>query len=229
MRLPFRESPMSSAFPPAGSPAASASSALESAAQVLLRRTVAIADHLVAQQPQGRARLAPHAGKTVQLRAGGVAVRLLVGEQGSLQAVDVTDSAPALQLDVDLVRWLSAQMRGGPEAALGGVRIAGDAEFAQAVSWLLGHVRWDAEADLARWVGDIAAHRVVRGARDAGSRMRGLASRVDSDAREWLREAPRGVVGRWETESMAAELARLRDATARLDKRVEALRRRLGA
>ncbi len=202
---------------------------LEAAAQGVLRRVAAVLDHLVAQQAQGRARLLPHAGKTLQLRAAGACLRLRVGEHGGLQALPPDDAAPALRLDVDLARWLSAQLRGGPEATLGGVRIAGDAELAQAVSWLLAHVRWDAEADLSRLVGDVVAHRTVRFARASGARARDLAGRVESDAREWLREAPRGLVGRWELDPVASDLARLRDAAARLDKRVEALRRRLGA
>ncbi|MDE2119498.1 MAG: sterol-binding protein [Betaproteobacteria bacterium] len=219
---------MSSAFSTA-EPQAAAPFALESVAQAALRRLAALLDHLVEQQPQGRGRLLAHAGKSLQLRIGAAAMRLSVGEHGELVAAPASDAAPALQLDVDLVRWVSAQLRGGPEAALGGVRIAGDAEFAQAVSWLLGHVRWDAEADLARVFGAVIAHRAVRSARDAGTRARGLASRLESDAREWLREAPRGVVGRWEIDGVAGDLARLRDAAARLEKRVGALRRRLGA
>ncbi len=192
-----------------------------------LRALAGVLDHLLQQQPQGRRRLLPHAGKTLELRAGGLSLRFRVSEDARLLPVEQDQAAPALRLDVDVARWLSAQLRGGAEAALGGVRIAGDAEFAQAVSWLLGHLRWDAEADLARVVGDVVAHRAARAAGAAAARARSLARRVESDAREWLREGPRAVVGRWELQSAAADVARLRDAAARLEKRLDALRRRV--
>ncbi len=201
--------------------------ALADAPRQALRALAAVLDHLLQQQPQGRRRLLPHAGKTLELRAGALGLRFRVSEDARLLPVEQVEAAPALRLDVDVARWLSAQLRGGAEAALGGVRIAGDAEFAQAVSWLLGHLRWDAEADLARVVGDVVAHRAARAAGAAAARARGLARRAESDAREWLREGPRAVVGRWELQSAAADVARLRDAAARLEKRLDALRRRV--
>ena len=198
-----------------------------------LRALAALLDHLLRQQPEGRRRLLPHAGKTLELRAGSLGLRVRVSEDARLLPLEPgepgerEDAAPALRLDVDVARWLSAQLRGGAEAALGGVRIAGDAEFAQAVSWLLGHLRWDAEADLSRVVGDVVAHRAARAAGAAAARARSFARRAESDAREWLREGPRGVVGRWELQAAAGDVARLRDAAARLEKRVDAVRRRL--
>ena len=199
------------------------------ASQAALRAVGALLDHVLAQQPQGRQRLLPHAGKTLQLRAGALDLRMRVGDDTRLQPVRDEAAAPQLQLDVDVARWMAAQLRGGAEAALAGVRIAGDAEFAQAISGLLGHVRWDAEADLSQVFGDVLGHRLARAAAASGQRARELARRVESDTREWLREAPRGVVGRWELDDAARDVARLRDGAARLEKRVEALRRRLRA
>ncbi|WP_018913606.1 SCP2 domain-containing protein [Thiomonas sp. FB-6] len=207
--------------------------AFADAQRQVLRALAAVLDHLLQQQPEGRRRLLPHAGKTLELRAGAISLRFGVSEDARLlpaapePAAEQGLAPPALRLDVDVARWLSAQLRGGAEAALGGVRIAGDAEFAQAVSWLLGHLRWDAEADMARVVGDVVAHRAARAAGAAAARARAFARRAETDAREWLREGPRAVVGRWELQSAAADVARLRDAAARLEKRVDALRRRL--
>ena len=41
------------------------------------------------------------------------------------------------------------------------VAIAGDVQLAAEVAWLIDHVRWDLEDDLARLVGDAAAHTLV--------------------------------------------------------------------
>ncbi len=224
MSLPNDPTPLRDAGGDPG-PEAAAQSAL---ARRALQWLAALLDHLLRQQPQGRSRLRAHAGKSLQLHAGGWRLPFEVGEDGSLRSVPVQQH-PALRLDVDVAQWMQAQWRGGAGAALAGVRIAGDAEFAQVVSGLLGSLRGDAEADLARLFGDLLAHRAVRAARGAAAGARGLGTRLLGDTRDWLREDARGLVGRQEVDALAADVARLRDATARLDKRLAMLRRRLGS
>jgi ubiquinone biosynthesis protein UbiJ len=48
------------------------------------------------------------------------------------------------------------------------VRIEGDVQLAAEVNWLVDHVRWDLEEDLARVMGDAPAHTVVQMARSMG-------------------------------------------------------------
>ena len=59
----------------------------------------------------------------------------------------------------------------------------GDAEFAQEVSFLARNLTWDVEEDLSRVVGDIAAHRIVQGARQARDWGREAAQRARARAR----------------------------------------------
>jgi ubiquinone biosynthesis protein UbiJ len=42
------------------------------------------------------------------------------------------------------------------------IRIEGDVQLAAEVNWLIDHVRWDAEEDLARLIGDAPAHTVMQ-------------------------------------------------------------------
>jgi ubiquinone biosynthesis protein UbiJ len=51
----------------------------------------------------------------------------------------------------------------GQDMLLRETRISGSAEFAETLGYVLRHLRWDVEEDLARVVGDIAAHRLVGG------------------------------------------------------------------
>ena len=44
------------------------------------------------------------------------------------------------------------------------VRVEGDVQLAAEVNWLADHVRWDAEEDLSRIVGDAPAHMMAQGA-----------------------------------------------------------------
>jgi ubiquinone biosynthesis protein UbiJ len=64
------------------------------------------------------------------------------------------------------------------------VGIAGDAALAADVSWLMDNLRWDAQDDLARLIGDGPAHELARiggrlaaGLRDAVGTLAGLAGR----------------------------------------------------
>ena len=42
------------------------------------------------------------------------------------------------------------------------VRIEGDVQLAAEVNWLIDHVRWDPEEDLARLIGDAPAHTLAQ-------------------------------------------------------------------
>ena len=48
-----------------------------------------------------------------------------------------------------------------PQAAMRDVRLAGDAEFAQALAFVLQNLRPEPEEELSRFVGDAAAQRIV--------------------------------------------------------------------
>jgi ubiquinone biosynthesis protein UbiJ len=52
-------------------------------------------------------------------------------------------------------------MQGGKPA----VRIEGDVQLAAEVSWLIDHVRWDLEEDMARLLGDAPAHALMQAVR----------------------------------------------------------------
>ena len=78
----------------------------------------------------------------------------------------VTDTSP-----LDLAR---SAMQGDRPA----VRIEGDVQFAAEVNWLVDHVRWDVEEDLSRFVGDAAAHTLVRAASTAAHGLRAFVGKV---------------------------------------------------
>jgi ubiquinone biosynthesis protein UbiJ len=195
--------------------------------QGVLRRITHAINHLIRQEPQAEQRLQSHLGKRLDLHVAGLRAALVISAAGAFEPVhlEALDQPPALKLEIDMPAVLAAQWRGQP-LGLTGVRITGDAEFAQAVSWMFSHVRWDAEDDLAQWLGDIPAHRLARVGRGAWVEVRRLRQQLEADAKDWLTEAPRDLVGRAEFTACSAEFTRLRDATARLDKRVQRLSRR---
>ena len=110
-----------------------------------------------------------------------------------------------------------------PAAALRSVHIEGDAEFAQVLGQLVREVRWDAEDDLARVLGDIAAHRLMRGARAFRAYALDAAQRMAETTSAFLIDEDPTLASRPLLDAWAGDVAALRDDCARLEKRLERL------
>jgi ubiquinone biosynthesis protein UbiJ len=138
------------------------------AVQEAQHRLVLLLNHVLMQEPQAMDRLKRQAGRIVEGRWRMFHVRLVATPAGLLDLASPA-AAPDLTLTVtDDSPWTlgRAALRGEKPA----VRIAGDVQFAAVVNWLVDHVRWDLEEDLARVVGDAPAHAVgqaVRGMAEA--------------------------------------------------------------
>ena len=121
-------------------------------------------NHLLAQEAWARAKLIPHAGKVAVLDGGVLAVRLKVSADGMVETAG-PDDLPTVTIrmqpsDLPLIM----QNR---ERAFSYVKIEGDADFANTISQLSQSLRWEAEDDLSKVVGDIAATRIVSGVHTA--------------------------------------------------------------
>lgn len=180
----------------------------------------AFINHLLAQEAWARDTLAAHAGKVAVLDGGVLALRFRVAADGMLESADAADVA-AVTIRAQLSDLpLILQNR---ERAISYVRIEGDADFANAIAKLVQSLRWEAEEDLSRLVGDVAAVRIVGGARAvAGSAQAGGRRLAENLAEYFLEENPMLVrppaVG-----AFADEVARLRDDVERLEKRLQKL------
>lgn len=177
-------------------------------------------NRLLDADPQARERLAPFAGETVELRAAPLpGLRFVILPGGRIEA---GGEAPALVISLGpaaAAAWLR-----GEEHFMRSVDVAGDARLASEVMVLLRHLRWDAEEDLAKVVGDVAAHRLTDLARSFAAWQVDAARRLAEAFADYAVEEKRLLVSRRDLAYFSSEVARLRDAVERLDKRV----RRLG-
>lgn len=98
-----------------------------------------------------------------------------------------------------------------------GIRIAGDAEVAQRFQSLLRQARPDFEEELARVIGDVAAHQVASVARGFLDWGRKAAGSFSLNVAEYLQEEGRDVPTRIELEEFLEGVDRLREATDRLE------------
>ncbi|KON81583.1 SCP2 sterol-binding domain-containing protein [Azoarcus sp. PA01] len=180
-------------------------------------------NHLLASAPWARERLSPHAGRHALLHADPFEITFTVGPEGFLAAADAA-TAPAITLSLPLAA-LPRFVTGDPGKAMSEVRIDGNAEFADALGFVFRNLRWDAEEDLSRVLGDILAHRVVLGAQAVRNEGLRACEALGGNVIEYLTEEQPLLVARAALEGHGGELGTLRDDLARLDKRVE----RLGA
>lgn len=187
---------------------------------------------LLTREGWARERLARHGGKTVRFASGRMNLSLTVTGEGLLAAAD-----PAIVPDVVLtvppekLSWARfAPPNDAGAAFLDITHISGDAGLAQVVSDLAKHLRWDAEDDFARLVGDVPANRLTAGARSVARGARHAGRNAAANVAEYLSEERGVIVGkplmqgfsqdadrvRRDAESLAARVA---DLIARLDRR----------
>lgn len=148
-------------------------------------------DHLLAQQSWARDRLREHAGKTLLIAINPSAAPLpglrglpapewrstITAEGRLVPAAPDAQPAASILLSPSL-QLLSQAFREGPRAASTGLRIEGDPMLAAALGELAQHLRWDAEEDLSRLVGDVAAHRLMAAPRLMASQWSALSERL---------------------------------------------------
>jgi ubiquinone biosynthesis protein UbiJ len=121
------------------------------------------------------------------------------------------------------------QILANMDRAFSYVSLSGDAEFAKAISEVAQGLRWDAEEDLAPFVGDIAAVRIAQAARAAANGVRAGSHKLIEQIAEYLLEENPMLLYRKAGEDFAADVAALRDDVERLGKRIGLLETRAGS
>jgi ubiquinone biosynthesis accessory factor UbiJ len=189
----------------------------------------AAVNHLLAREAWARERLVPYSGKTARLVFSSLSVTLAVQPEGYLNALDEHEGAlPDVSIAVP-AEAVSAFVQGGQAAVMKHVRIEGDAEFATQLGKLAEHLRWEPEEDLARLIGDASAYRMSALVRTAGERALRAGRNVRDAVAEYLLDENPQLVRRTLLESFNSELARARDALARVEKRIERIEAQAGA
>ena len=135
----------------------------------VLNRLVLFLNHVLASEPQACQRLARQKGQRIEIVWQAMKLQLQPTAAGLLEraAFDGFDLR-LTAIDASPLDIVSALARGDKPK----VRIEGDVQLAAEINWLIDHVRWDAEEDLARLVGDAPAHTLAQAARKAMEALR---------------------------------------------------------
>lgn len=127
------------------------------------RRVVLLLNHVLMQEKEATTRLARQKGRVVLFRWQRFHFKLMVTPAGLL---DLAHSTAVADLTLSVteespVVLVQSALRGDKPP----VRIEGDVQLAAEVNWLVDHVRWDLEEDLARILGDAPAHALAQAVR----------------------------------------------------------------
>jgi ubiquinone biosynthesis protein UbiJ len=185
--------------------------------QLVNAAALTVLNRMLSREAWARERLAPFAGRIARFEAPPFALAFRIAEGGTF--ADAERSDPTVTVGADLAALPLAL--GDPQAVLRNVSLKGDADFAQALGFVLQNLRPEPEEELSRFIGDAAAQNLVGLLRTSASHWRSLAERMmDSGAHYFVTENPM-IVGRDEVAGFSTEVARLRDDIARLEKRVD--------
>ncbi len=182
------------------------------------------AQHLLRQAQWARKRLAEHAGKQLQVELPLATVLLRIAADGNVEA---TESAAPADLTVTLSPNSLARLPVDRDAAWREARVDGDMELAAAISYVVANLQWDYEDDLSLVVGDVAAYRIARGARQLSAWPGQAALSLAQGIGEYLAEERQLLATKLCAEEFTEEVDELRDAVERLDKRIDQLAQRI--
>ncbi|WP_295762423.1 SCP2 sterol-binding domain-containing protein [Undibacterium sp.] len=179
-------------------------------------------NHLLAHESWARSKLQKHAGKVACIDLQVFSLRLQISGDGLLQAAaseavaDVTIRLQAADLP------LIAQNR---EHAFSYVKIEGDADLANSISHLSQNLRWEAEEDLSKLFGDVAAVRMVSTAKSLLDTVKQAHQNLQENLAEYFLEEQPMLVRPAAVQGFGAEVNKIRDDTERLMKRIAKLER----
>lgn len=127
--------------------------------QELQDKLVILLNHVLSQEPAALERLRRQKGRSIEISWRNHRLQWLITAAGLLEHADPQQAAD-LRVHVNEESPL-ALLQGLRQGLKPAMRIEGDVMLAAELNWLVDHVRWDAEEDLSRLVGDAMAHKLV--------------------------------------------------------------------
>ncbi len=129
------------------------------------RRIVLLINHVLVQEPQATQRLTRQKGNVVLVRWQQWTFKVVITPAGlfDLAAGAAGPDLTLVMTDTTPVAMVQAVVGGGKP----NVRVEGDVQLAAEINWLIDHVRWDLEEDLAKLMGDAPAHTLAQAVRSS--------------------------------------------------------------
>ena len=183
-------------------------------------------NHVLVRSPWALQRLQPFAGLTFRLDASPLRLDAAIATNGLLVAQAQADTTPEVILSLSFSEIPGLLAENGMDKLISRVRIEGNVEFAEALGFVFRNLSWDIEEDLSKVFGDIVARRLVTTGRGLNAAQQRGFEAVQGNIAEYLTEESKLIASRIGLEAWREEIVELRDAVARLDKRIERIGRK---
>ncbi len=183
-------------------------------------------NHVMRQEGWPLDHLKPLAGRSARFSLMPFDLTLTIAETGELAAA-AADAVP--DATFALTPPLALRIVAGDEEAYGEVRVEGDTDLAEALLFVAKHLRWDAEEDLSRVLGDVAARRVARTGRDLLRWQSEAALNLARAFSEYWTEEQPLIARAADVSGFVSEVDRLRNDVERLEKRIARIQSRRDA
>ncbi|MFI4939793.1 MAG: SCP2 domain-containing protein [Burkholderiales bacterium] len=181
-------------------------------------------NHLLAQEPWARAKLMPHSGKIARFDFAVLTLDLRVMADGMLA---IAEDGVEPQVTIRIKQGELPLILQSRERAFAAVTVEGDADFADVISQIGRLLHWEAEEDLSKLIGDIAATRLVAGAREVLHTVKTAQQKLTENLAEYFLEERPMLVRPQAVIDFGSDIARIRDDVERMAKRIEKLEGRI--
>lgn len=176
-------------------------------------------NHLLGQASWARRQLLPFVGRRARFEMPPWQLAFGITAEGLFEAV----AEPEVDVTVALPADGPLLMLQGVDRLMATAYVVGNAEFATALSFVLKNLRWDAEEDLSRLIGDIAAHRLVGGATALAGWQKQASHNLAENLAEYLGEEARLLTPVGELVAFREDVADFSNRLTRLQSRLQAL------
>ena len=147
------------------------------------QRVVLLLNHVLMQEPVARDRLQRQKGRLVQVCWRDQIFQCAFTPAGLVEFIAPETSGKVADLVLRVNEpspfELAKTVLQGEKPA---IRIEGDVQLAAEVNWLIDHVRWDPEEDVARLIGDAPAHTLVQTAKRVVDALRSFVQKQSNKA-----------------------------------------------
>jgi len=187
---------------------------------MLVDATLGFLNHLLDGEDWARERLRAFYGQTARFELGALTLPLEITSAG-LFAVGDKNSPTS----VTIVLPADAPLRALTDrpSLFTAAHISGSAELAETLGFIFRNLRWDAESDLSRLVGDIAARRLISGGRQLVQWQQNQARNLALNLAEYFTEESPAIARQPDVSTFCTDVESVQEELCRLEKRVALL------
>jgi ubiquinone biosynthesis protein UbiJ len=174
-------------------------------------------NHLISQESWALTRLRAFSGAHVSIVGLPLPITLKIDEHGLFTSAE-NNSEPDVTLSLPVDAFGKAIV--SPDKLMSSVKISGSVDLAEGLGFIFRNLRWDMESDLARFIGDIPAHRLSRIGSSLATQAADGIHRAAQNIVEYSRDESQLLVSNSELMQFGSEVDALRDDLARLEQRL---------